>query len=893
MLRDLMFRLRALFRRTAVEQELEQELQFHFDNEVNKLRSAGVPEQDARRRARIAIGGVEQIKEECRDARGTRLLETTLQDMRYALRILRKDRGFTTVAIISLALGIGANTAIFTLINAVLLKSLPVKEPEQLFVIGHAGERGVDEAMNFRLFETFRERTDSFSGLLLFNPNQWKIDIGGDVQIAYGQCVTTNYFEALGVSSLLGRTLSQLDDGPPGSSAVAVLGYAYWQRRFGGSHDVLGSTIRVNQIPFTVVGVTGPEFFGLEAGRQMDITVPMSMHSLVGSGMSLTETRGFTRAFTAVGRLRKTRSSDQALAETDVVFQQYLKEWMPGFAAESRRGLFQTAALVPASSGVMQLRKQFSKPLHVLMGMVGLVLLIACANVANLLIAKTGSRERELSVRLAIGADRSRVIRQLLTESVLLSIFSGLIGMGIAIAGSHFLLTFLPQGSVPFTLSVDPDMRVLAFALAVSVVTGIVFGLAPAWRNAKAELSMKLTNRHPSGVRRSGALGRLMVVAQVAISFVLITAAALFGLSLYHLRQVDLGFAHDVALADVDYQGTGRGGLEIQQSIRALAEQLRQIPGAISVSYSVVTPLGGSWEGRNVSVPGTALTEGEFAEVRANWIGPGYFSTLGTPLVAGRDFTDKDDDRAHRVAIIGESFSRHFFQGRNPIGARVVLKGSAAIPMEIVGVVKDMRYDGMREQSPRVLYIPAMQEPHPRPYATFLVRSSNPPSNLLSTVEQQMRAADRSVPVSRVRTLSRQVDDSLAQDRLLATLGGFFTLLAVVLVTAGLYGVMAFSVVRRTNEIGIRIALGARFMRVLWMILRDAAILIGLGTFIGVPAAFIVGRQLSGLLFHARVEQPAILAFTIALLLATGLIAAALPAMRAAKLNPVEALRAE
>lgn len=893
MFSDILFRLRAIFRKDSMERELEEELRFHVEHEVEKLRESGLSEEEARRQARLNFGGMDQLKEACRDARGSGFVDETLQDLRYAARMLRKSPAFTLAAVLSLTLGIGANTAVFTLMNAVLLKSLPVKNPGELYVIGHSGERGVDESMNFRLYEAIRDRTTSFTDILVFNSNQWKASIDGQVEQVYGQCVTSNYFRTLGVGAALGRTLTEEDDQAP----VAVLGHAYWQRRFAGDPSILGRVITINQRQVTVVGVLNAEFFGLETGRQVEITVPMSMHPSVGSGMSLKEPRGFTRALIAVGRLKPGVAPEQARAQIDVVYQQFMDQWMPGFRPESRRALFQHADLLPAGTGLMHMRKQFSRPLQVLMVMVGLVLLIACANVASLLLARTRVRYREISVRLAIGASRTRIVRQLLTESLLLASFGGVLGLAFALWGTRLLASFLPQGDIPLVLPLEPDSSVLAFTAVVSVVTGVIFGLAPAWRATRIDLSAGLSQRSAGGLHgrtHSGpALGKAIVSIQVALSLTLVTCGVLFALSLRNLRQLDAGFlAESVLLVNLDYQGTNRNGSGITSINQALLARLSRLPGLQNVSYSVVTPLNGNWEGRSISVPGLRAEDGH-AEVRANWIAPGYFATMGIPRLAGRDLAVSDTSESPSVAVVSETFARQFFARQNAIGRQFTLNARNPVQFEIVGVVKDVPYEGLRSESPRMMYLSAVQEKQPRPYVTFELRSNLDSAALARAVRSEIRAFDKSIPIMRIRTLARQVDESLAQERLLAVISGFFSLVAVLLATVGLYGLMAFTVTGRTNEIGIRIALGARLSSVVWLVLHEALMLVSAGIIIGVPLAILASRSVAPMLFRSAIDRFSVVAGAAVMLLLIGGLAAYFPARRAGRTDPLVALRNE
>lgn len=899
MLNDLLFRLRSLLRRRGIERELDDELQFHLTHQMEKEIQTGLPPAEARRRAQIAFGGLEQTKDECRDARGTAALEAAVQDIRYALRGLRKSPAFTSVAILSLALGIGANTAIFTLMDAVMLKSLPVKAPDQLYRLAPAGQSGILEGSNFRLYEMMRDQSRSFGGVLLYNRNQWQVGLAGEVELVYGQCVTGNYYSLLGVQAAAGRTLTEEDDRTPGGNPVAVLSHSYWERRFGRDPSVLGRTITINQVPFTIVGVTPAEFFGLEMGRSMDITVPMSMHPQVGSGMDLKTGRGFTGAFIPIARLKSGVSPDQATAEANVLFEHFLAAWMPGMSVTSRRDKLQRCELIPARNGLMKLRAQFSKPLQILMGMVGLVLIIACANVANLLLVRARARQREIALRLAIGASRARVVRQLVTESILLATLGGAIGLALALWGARVLVGFLPQDTVPLTFSFTPDIRVLVFTAVISLLTGVLFGIMPALRVTQWDLNSSLKSGARLGA--SGAtlaarsVGRAMVVCQIALSLVLLAGAVMFARSLHNLRQVDLGFqAERVFLTKIDFNGSPYKGPTISNLNHQLLEQLKSIPGVHAAGFSVVSPFDGTWEGENIFVPGFERADGRGDEIRANWVSPGYLTTMGIQLVAGRDFSPADERGNQQVAIVTENLAHHYFPGQNPIGRRVGLQRQLKTgPTEIVGVIRDFKSEGVAGDNAHMVYMPAAQETIPHSRATFALRSDRAANDLAAAVLAQFQGQRLGVPIVTMKTMRRQLDESVSRERLLATLSSFFGLLALLLASAGIYGVMAYGVTRRVNEIGIRMALGARVADVLWLVLREALALVALGVAVGLPVALIASQAANQMLFRLTAEDPATLAAAAGILGVAAVFAAYLPARRAAMVNPVTALHYE
>ena len=813
-----------------------------------------------------------------------------MNDLKFAFRQLLKNPGFTAVAVLTLALGIGANTAIFSVVDVALLKWLPVRNPEQLYLIAHAGERGVIEVNNFPFFEHLRDHNQSFAGLLAFNPNQWKVTLNGETEIVAGQVVTGNYFSVLGVNALLGRILTLEDDKVPQGHPVAVISYAYWQRRFGKDPEVLGKTITINLTPFTIIGVTPPEFFGLQVGRSAEISVPMTMHSLIGSGAKLSE-RKFWWNLPILGRLKPGVKLEQAQAELDLLQQQFLAE--AGMQADPRKDFFARVELMPAQRGLAELRKQFSSPLQVLMGIVGIVLLIACANVANLLLARATVRQKEISIRLALGASRLRLIRQLLTESLLLALFGGGIGFLFAYWGAQFLLGFIPPQGAPLTLQLSPDARILVFTAAVSLLTGILFGLAPAWRATRVQLNATLKDKKQSLSGGQGRLGfgKVLIVSQIALSLLLLIGAGLFVRSLQKLRHVETGFNNwdHILLFSIDCYGTAYQGPRLSALHQELLEKMNALPGVRSASLSTATPVRGVVDATRIFVSGTK-PRSENDEINVSVVAPRYFETMGMPLVAGRDFNPQDGEQSHKVALVSESMARRYFPNENPLGRRFSLtKQEAGEEREIIGVVKDARFDSLRKENAPIVYL-SHQQDWTRPSITFALRATGDPAALITTVRHTIQSAGKDIPVTGIRTLATQMNEVLAQERLVATLSGFFGLLALLLACIGLYGLMAYTVTRGTNEIGIRMALGAQGRDVLKLILQETMLLVLPGVALGLGAAVTTTRLISSLLFGLAATDPVTLIVAALLLIVVAAFAGYLPAHRAAKLNPMEAL---
>jgi predicted permease len=890
-------------RETAIIEELSQ----HLDDCYAESLASGASPEDAYRAAISELSECERLQQELRNVerqvapepivfgtnRRANMIADIWYDLRYSARMLLKSRAFTAVAVLSLALGIGANTAIFSLIDTVLLKNLPVKAPEQLYQIAHSGQLGIDEGGNFPLYRQIRDHNRSFSDVIAFNVNHWKVTVGGETEVVFGQVVTGNYHSGLGVGAALGRTLTTADDQVPQGHPVAVISHAYWKRRFAQDPGVLGQSLIINLVPFTIIGVTSPDFFGLQVGRSADITVPMSMHPLVGSGAGLNNREAWWQ-LPMLGRLRPGVSPEQARAEVDLLLKQFLDEAQTW--PQLRQDVFQRAELMPAGNGLAELREQFSEPLHILMAIVGLVLLIACANVANLLLARAAARQKEIAIRLALGAGRLRLIRQLLTESVLLAVLGGLLGLLFAHRGADYLVSFIPQNGAPITLHFSPDLRVLGFTVALSLLTGILFGLAPALRATGLDLNPVLKDdaRGFGGGRSRLRLGRLLVVAQVAISLVLLIGAGLFVRSLQKLRGIDTGFdRNNILLFTINAYGTDYRDARLATLYRDLLERVSFIPGVRSASLSGYSPLSGSSQGRRIAVPGFAHQSEEDWSIGVNWVGPNYFETMGISLVAGRAFSTVDNERAPRVVVISESVARYYFPNVNPLGRRItVSQPPEGGECEVVGVVKDAKFQSLRGENRRLVYLSHLQGP-PWKLMTFALRTEGNPSGLIAAARNEVRAVGKDIPITEVKTLAAQIDETLAQERLVATLAGFFGLLALLLSCLGLYGIMAYAVARRTREIGIRMALGAQPGNVLWQVMRETLALVLIGVVTGLPAAMTAARLIPIPLFELTASDPLTIAMATALLIAVAGPAGYLPARRAARVDPLVALRSE
>ena len=809
--------------------------------------------------------------------------------------MLVKSPAFSAVAVLSLALGIGANTAIFSLIDAVLLKLLPVSDPQRLVVFRMGGD-----SFTYPNYTLIRDTNIVFTGVLGYAAARLNVRIDGQPEPAgTGQLVTGNYYSVLGVHAILGRTLEPADDRTPGAHPVAVISYAFWQRRFNRDPGVLRRTVEIAGLPYTIIGVTPPEFFGIEVGRAPDITVPVMMQPQVMPGLAswLNNDRQTNDWLHLVARLKPGVSAPHALASLQPAADQMNEEVRRFLAAKfgnALRAQPRKLELLPGSKGLSALRRQFSQPLLVLMAVVGLVLLIACANVANLLLVRAAARQREIAVRLALGAARFRLIRQLLTESLVLSTAGGLAGLLFARWSARLLLTFLPKGEVPVSLDLSPDARILAFTLTVSVLTGILFGLAPALRAARLNLNSALTQKQTTGLRQI--TGKLLVVSQVAFSLLLLVGAGLFLRTLANLRSQDAGFQPERILSvRLEPLGSDFKNPKLHLAYQDFLGRIRAIPGVIAASLGGYSPFSRDpWErGGSFDNTSTITVEGRpNANVHSMQVYPGYFASLGLRILRGRDLMSQDQGTSQEVAVINETMARALFPGRDAIGARFSFAGRQANLVEIVGIVKDARYGSLREAAAPMFYQTFTQSHTGRGQMTLHVRTANS-AGVAPAVLREMQQLCRDVPTFEMQTLASQIDASLLQERLIATLCGFFAGLALLLASIGLYGLMAYAVARRTNEIGIRMALGAQRAEVIWMVLREVLALVGVGVAAGIPMALAAARLISGSLFGLTAADPLTLVAATFVMLAVAVLAGYLPAQRAARVDPMNALRYE
>lgn len=893
MLSDLLYRLRALFRRGSVESELDQEVRAHLEQAAEKYIRAGATPEEALRRARLEFGGLDGIKEECRDARGVSFLETSLQDARYGLRMLRKSFGFTAVAILTLALGIGASTAVFSVVNAVLIKPLPYPHSEQIVVpwgIAPPGlNLGYSEIPWGRIqFLEFSCQTKTFQNFAAFKSDSFNLTGAGEPAMLEGVRTSAEFFPALGVNPSLGRTYTPEED-QPGRGLVVVLGHALWQERFGGDPAILGRVVELNGAAYTVIGVmpAGFEFpranelpGSIDSPREAQLWVPLALNP----GPII---RGEPSELAVIGRLKPGATPQQAQAELDV-FAKHMEDVFP-----RAKGWF--------NSRVTPLPRQVAgdtrRPLLLLLGAVGIVLLVACSNVASLLLARSLAREKEFSLRSALGAGRVRLIRQLLTESLVLSAAGALAGISVAELGIRFVKAIGPS-NIPRLGEVSLDWRVFSFTFFVTLLVGILFGLAPAFAVAHQNLSESLKEGgHRATSSHAGQkIREALLVCEVALALVLVVAAGLLTRTFFRLLSAGGGFnpehvlTFELSLPNAKYPDQDH----IVPLYHQLLLRMQSLPGVDSAGISEVVPLAGAGESTVVRIPGYhSADEKERPYANYTIATPGYFSALGTPILQGKDFSESDTPDSMPVAIINQAMARKFWPGQDPLGKPVGIP-IRKFDMTVIGVVADIKHLSLREEPAPEVFVPYTQNPWPSMLVMqAVIRTKADPDSVMAGVREAVHSVDSDLPLARVTTLAAIVDTSLARPRFSMLLLGSFGALSLLLASIGIYGVISYSVAQRTQEIGIRLALGAQRKNVFGMILSQGARLAGLGIAIGLLLALGVARLLASYLFGVQPTDTLTFAAVCALLFAVAFLACYVPARRATRVDPLTALRYE
>jgi predicted permease len=901
---ELLRRLWMLIRRQKFDADLEEEMRLHLELREQEQIQAGLSSREARQAASRRFGNATLLMEKSHMAWGWEWFESFVQDTAYGSRAMLRSPALTVVALLSLALGIGANTAIFSLLDAVMLRSLPVRDPAQLVLLGKGNTSGITDDFartqlySYPFYRQMRGENQVFSDTAaifsMTNDVHGFVEGRAESEPMNVQLVSGTYFTTLGVRALVGRTLNDADDNSEGDHPVAVISYAWWKRSLARDPNVLDRELKLGATTYNIIGVAPPEFFGTKVGEAPDMWVPLSMVKAVPPNYGGYKDN-FSESLLIMARLKPGISITEAAANVNLLFRQILLGFPDAkLSQENLQKLDKTKVpLTPMATGLSSLRRQFSEPLQILMAVVALVLLIACANIANLLLARSTARARELAVRQALGARRTRIIRQLLTESLVLALAGGALGVALASVANRVLLRMVSGGLDPIPLDVSIDIRLLMFTLAVTIATALIFGTVPALRATRLQLTDTLkAGRSPQGASGRNLLAKALVISQVALSLVLMVGAGLFLRSLVNLNNVDTGFnKENVLRLNIDSSSAGYTPDEPREVAldQQIEERVSALPNVKAASFSAFTFHEGSWNS-SVVVPGMNIDDN--VNVMHNVVGIGYLPTMQISLLAGRNFSPSDTSTSLHVAIISEHTAKTLFPPGNPIGRHYYLgDNKPEDEVTVIGVAKDVKFDDLAEEPVNLDYIPYTQ--HPWDFGDFEVRYTGDFAPVAAAVQQTIHSIDRNLPITRVTTLDEQVARSITNQRLVAQLSAFFGMLAVFLSCIGIYGVMSYVVTRRTNELGIRMALGAGRSNMLWMVLREILILVSIGVVVGVPVTLAGDRLVSNMLFGLRPTDPVTLVSATAILLIVAAIAGYLPARRASLVDPMVALRYE
>lgn len=911
--------IRSLFTRDQVESSIDAELRSHIELRAEDLQHTGLPPAEALRTARIEFGSAERHKADIRSSLGMRLFDELRADLHYATRMLRRSPGFTAVAVASLALGIGANTIIFTLAKGVLLDSLTVPNAGQLRLLGitigrhrpmrniwgdfhrtEDGQHSSTTSFSYPVYELLRQQNrrqpileDLFAFKDLGNGQRLTSSVDGHADIVTAQLVSGNFYQQIGVKPVIGRSIQQSDDAIPGTGAVAIISDGLWGRMFGHSPSVIGKVVRFNLIPVTIIGVNPPGFTGAASVQiSPDVFLPLSMQpTLIPSRPgSLLQDKN-TWWIQIMGRHRPGISDDTARAALSVWLEEDIRATlsikkdteMPRFVLESGR------------KGLARANRNFAKPIYVLSALAAFVLLLACANLANLLLARSSTRQREMSVRLALGASRSRVLRQVLTESLLLSSIGGIAGLVLGYLGRNIIPHLLSSAWEPTPLNTHFDLRIFAFAAAISVLTGILFGVAPAWQATRTDVNSALKGSASSATRRrKGLAGKSIVIFQIALSMLLVVGAVLFTRTLMNLGTADLGFdPHNLLLFSIQAPPARYPAPQDIALQRRIEDRLAQIPGVASVTATQAPLLANIMSDTSIQPIGQPDLRDNANDSDVNDVGQTFFQTYRIPILYGRSFASTDTSTSPLVAIINQANARKFFPGIDPIGKtfRADVDGNKAI-YQIIGVSADAKYDQLRDNPPPTFYTLYRQSKEAQ-FMTFVVKTQLPATVILPALHNAVQSIDKDLPLRDIRTQTEQIEATISQERLFATLTSAFGILALILACIGIYGIMAYNVARRTSEIGVRMALGARSKQVLLMVLRESFWLAIIGVAAGLIAALTLTRFVRTMLYGLQPTDPATLIAATVILLAVAIASAYGPARRASRIDPMEALRHE
>ena len=891
-------------RRSRRDKDFELEIDAYLQHEIDQNIARGMKSRDAAWAARRKFGNLSAVKEDVHRMNTIGFLETLGQDIRYALRLFRLEPGFFTVAILCLALGIGANTAIFHLVDAVRLRSLPVRNPQELVEVELAEGKGCCSGnfstdrpnFTYALWDQLQTHQQAFSGIFAWAAHHFNTASGGEVRYVQGLYASGDFFNMLGVRPALGRLYSAGDDRPGCSAPGAVLGYSYWQREYGGQSSALGQKILLDGKPFEIIGVTQAGFFGVEVGRGFDVAIPVCAEPIINGESAHTPRRDHWW-LAVIGRLKPGWSVARARAQIRTISPGLFEATLPpSYTPEIAKGYLDAKLTAnPAGDGVSDLRERYQDPLMILLGIAGLVLVIACANLANLMLARASARERELAVRLAIGASRPRLIRQMLAESLLLAAIGAVCGALLAQFLSSHLVQFLSTSDTPIYVDLGADWRIFGFTAALAVLTCMLFGLMPAVRATRANPGtlMKASGRGLTDARDRFGVRRVLVVAQVALSLVLLVGALLFVRSLHKLLTLDAGFQESgVLITEVNYSTLKYPPQRRYEMQHEILRRIRQLPGVEDAAETSIVPISGNLWNERLQFVGS---NDKWLISNFSRISPGYFHTLGAPLLAGRDLNDHDSSNSPKVAIVNESFIKQLLNGSNPIGKRIRIEtgpGEPELVYEIVGVTKDAKYQRLSDPFGPTVFTAMDQVDQPGKRVQVLSRSHVALNSQLAAIKREMTAMNPAMGLN-FYTLHSQIEDSLLRERLMATLSGFFGFLAALLASIGLYGVMAYIVARRRSEIGIRIALGADRASVLKLVGSECGKMLVAGLILGIAVALAASQAIAKLLYGLSPNDPLTIVLSVLLLALVAMPASLIPAIRASRVDPMIALREE
>lgn len=906
-IRRLRSRLAALFNREQLDQQLDDELRYHLDRDVEQNEKSGMDSEEAYYAALKSFGSVDKSREECRDARGFNFVDNLIRDVRYSIRLLIKNPTFSIVAVLTLTLGIGANTAIFSLLDAVLLRSLPVNEPDRLVLFGNGLSGGLTDGFpnestdlfSFPFYQDVLQHHEVFKELGAVLSMTWTVHgrVGSrdlEPQRFEVQLVSGSYFKTLGINARLGRLITDDDDKAVGKHPVAVVSHAWWNQRMGADESVVGKTLQIDETTYTIIGVGPKGFSGTTVGVAPDLWIPLAMEPQLPPAHWEGRNRKDAQSLYLIGRLQDGVTKEQANASVNVFFQRFLQDLAgPQPSAENIQDMQRAfVELTPAGKGVNGVRRDFALPLKILMAVVGVVLLISCANIANLLLARGAVRTKEIALRLALGARRLSLVRQLITESLILAGVAGVIGFALAWWGTGVLVVMASNGPRPLPLDVTPNLRVLGFTLIASVVAAVVFGATPAISATRVDLNSSLKDgKGAVGANSQNRLGRILVVAQVALTLILMVGAGLFVRTLVNLQNIPTGFNENNATRlEIDTATTRLKDAQIGNLLIEAEDRVRSLPGVEAASFSFLTFNQGGWTSTIFTFDETP-PKGESNLVRQNIVGVDYFKAMGVPLVSGRVFEARDTERSQQVAVVSETMARLYYPRGDALGKRFGKTADKRNEIEIIGIVKDVKYQSLTESPRSMIYYSLKQ--HPEPVSNFIIRTSPESQGVIPAVRRVLAELNSDLPIDDVVSLQDHVSRSLVQQKLVARLASFFGLLALMLASIGLYGVLSYSVARRRNEIGIRMALGASPVAVMKMVLRSGMTLTVVGVIIGVAGAIALTRLVNALLFGVTATDfTTFIAVSLALLI-VAFVACYIPARRATRVDPLIALRYE